>query len=66
MPFPVISAVLLGPCGLFHTWPQGHSLPFYHIHKGRTGACAHGEVNVMLFALFVININRVSSEFSLF
>ena len=54
MPFPVIFVIFLGP------------LPFYHIHKGRTGACAHGEINVMLFALFVININMVSNEFSLF
>ena len=58
---PVIFAVFLGPCGLFHPWPQGASLPFYHIHKGRTGAYTHGEVNVMSFALFVININRVSN-----
>ena len=44
----------------------GAPLAFYHIHKGRPGAHAHGEVNIMLFALLVININRVSSEFSLF
>ena len=46
----------------------GHraTLPFYHVQIGRSGACAYGEVNVILFALLVIIITRVLKENSLF
>ena len=36
------------------------------IHMGRAGACAHGEVNGMSNALFLIYLNSVLNKNSLF
>ena len=41
----------------------GAPQPFYNTCKGKVGACAHGEINAILFALFLSYLTSVSNEF---